>query len=155
MVTGLLFTQVYWFIVTQVLHISTWRQSQPFLSHSVFLLCPGWHSSLCSHVEKQSREVIQLKHNQPKSFCFSVWYIFCHASSCAGMARRCQREQESEGLEVEWHLLELDWAALPANSKLCSERYVILSPFFGIEEQFEQTREASEKRKNFICFIHT
>ena len=41
------------------------------------------------------------------------------------------------------------------NFKLCSERYISLAPFFGIEKQFEQTRQGSEKREKFYpCYAH-
>lgn len=57
--------------VIQVLCISACRWSLSSLSHSAFLLCSGWHSGLCSHMENQRRKLIQLKNNQPKYF-----YIF-------------------------------------------------------------------------------
>lgn len=145
---------IYGLIASQVLPLSTCWQSQPFslTVGSCFFLAG---IAVCAAMWKNGAgNWSSWKTSSQKGLCFSVWYIFCHTSSCAGMARGCQSEQGSEGLEVEWHLLELtEQPCLQIlNCALKDVLSCLLSLVFGIS--LNRQGKVQKRGKNFIHFVH-
>lgn len=89
---------------------------------------------LCSHLEN---------HSSQKEPAKKV-YIF---QSDRFRATQAVELTEQEGISDR---AERGQRALPARLQA-----VVLAPLFGVEKQFEQTRQDSEKRKKFYpCFAH-